>query len=580
MGKQHDLVIRGGTVADGTGSALREADIAIDGGRITAVGPSLGAGRDEIDARGRLVTPGFVDVHTHYDAQAMWDSRLQPSSWHGVTTAVMGNCGVGFAPVRAGDRDRLIELMEGIEDIPGTVLKEGLSWSWESFGEYLDAVDQRPRDMDVCAQLPHGALRVYVMGERAVRLEAATDQDIAAMRALACEAMQAGAIGFSTSRSVNHKTLKGDPTPTLRANEAELTGIAMGLKDAGAGVLEFISDWDTPDAATEFAMIRRVVERSGRPLSFSLFQRPTTPNVWRELLDMTGAAARDGLPIRAQVAPRTIGVLLGLQGSRNPFYVCAAYKAIAALPLAERVAIMRDPQFKAKLLDEARDFAQGDAMQKRLASFDRMFVLGAVPDYEPPLSESVAARAARAGRAPADLAYDLLLEDDGRAFLLAPFANYVSGNLDVCREMLLDPNTMPGLGDGGAHVSIISDASYCTYLLSHWGRDRASGRIPVEELVRKQTSFNAHAMGLLDRGVLAPGLKADVNVIDFGQLRVEAPTMAHDLPSGGRRLLQGARGYVATIVSGEVTYRDGQPTAALPGRLVRVKADPRLAPRP
>jgi len=569
MDNRHDLIIRGGTLADGTGAALREADIAIDDGRITAVGTGLGGAREEIDARGRLVTPGFVDVHTHYDAQALWDSRLQPSSWHGVTTAVMGNCGVGFAPVKPADRDLLIELMEGIEDIPAAVLKAGMAWSWESFGQYLDALDGRPRDMDLCAQLPHGALRVYVMGERAVRLEAANEQDIAAMRRLAGEAVKAGAIGFSTSRSVNHKTLKGDPTPTLRANEAELTGIAMGLKDAGAGVLEFISDWDAPDARTEFDMIRRVVERSGRPLSYSLFQRPAAPDAWRDLLEMTRAAAREGLPIRAQVAPRTIGVLHGLQGSRNPFFVCPAYKAIAALPLAERVALMRQPAFKAKVLEESRHFAHGDPMQRRLAAFDRMFLLGEVPDYEPPLSESIAARAARQGRAPADLAYDLLLEQDGRGFILAPFANYAAGNLDVCREMLLDENTLPGLGDGGAHVSIISDASYSTYLLSHWGRDRPSGRIPIEALVRKQTSVNARAMGLHDRGVIATGLKADINVIDFDRLRVQAPTMANDLPSGGRRLLQGATGYVATLVSGVVTYREGQATGALPGRLVR-----------
>jgi N-acyl-D-aspartate/D-glutamate deacylase len=575
MGERFDLVIRGGSVIDGTGAAMREADVGMRDGVIAAVGQGLGPGTEEIDARGLLVTPGFVDVHTHYDAQAMWDSRLQPSSWHGVTTAVMGNCGVGFAPVRAGDHDKLVELMEGVEDIPGAVLNEGLEWGWESFEQYLDAVAARPRDIDLCAQLPHGALRVYVMGDRAVRLEPATDDDIARMRVLAREAALAGAIGFSTSRSLNHRTLKGDPIPSLRAGEAELMGIAMGLADAGRGVLEYISDWDTPDAATEFAMVRRIVERSGRPLSFSLAQRHSTPGLWRELLALTDAAAADGLPIRAQVAPRPIGVLLGLQGSRNPFTPCPAYREIAQRPLAERVAIMRDPAFRAKVLEQARARADGDAFQRRVAAWDRMFPLGAQPDYEPPLSDSIAARAARAGVEPAAFAYDLLLESEGRSFILAPFANYADGNLDVCHTMLENPNTLVGLGDGGAHVSIISDASFSTYLLTHWGRDRDHDRIPLERLVHKHTQGNARAVGLLDRGVIAPGLKADLNVIDFGRLAVRAPAMAHDLPAGGRRLLQPAAGYVATVVGGVVTYRDGEPTGALPGRLVR---GPQAAP--
>jgi N-acyl-D-aspartate/D-glutamate deacylase len=465
--------------------------------------------------------------------------------------------------------------MEGVEDIPGAVLNEGLEWGWESFEQYLDAVAARPRDIDLCAQLPHGALRVYVMGDRAVRLEAATDEDIARMRVLAREAALAGAIGFSTSRSLNHRTLKGDPIPSLRAGEAELMGIAMGLADAGRGVLEYISDWDTPDAATEFAMVRRIVERSGRPLSFSLAQRHSTPGLWRELLALTDAAAADGLPIRAQVAPRPIGVLLGLQGSRNPFTPCPAYREIAQRPLAERVAIMRDPAFRAKVLEQARARADGDAFQRRVAAWDRMFPLGAQPDYEPPLSDSIAARAARAGVEPAAFAYDLLLESEGRSFILAPFANYADGNLDVCHTMLENPNTLVGLGDGGAHVSIISDASFSTYLLTHWGRDRDHDRIPLERLVHKHTQGNARAVGLLDRGVIAPGLKADLNVIDFGRLAVRAPAMAHDLPAGGRRLLQPAAGYVATVVGGVVTYRDGEPTGALPGRLVR---GPQAAP--
>jgi len=564
-----DILIRGGTVADGTGGPLRDVDVALRQGRIVAIGKNLGSAKEEIDARGKLVTPGFVDIHTHYDGQAVWDSRLQPSSWHGVTTAVMGNCGVGFAPVRKADRERLIELMEGVEDIPGAALHEGLSWDWESFGEYLDALDAGSRDIDICAQLPHGALRVFVMGERGANLEAATEADLGEMRRLAKEAANAGAIGFSTSRTLNHRTVKGDPTPSLRATEAELIAIANGLKDAGAGVLEFISDWDTPDLETEFGMVRRLVAESGRPLSFSLGQRHSEPDNWRKLLHLTDKAVSDGLNIRAQVAPRPVGVLLGLQGSRNPFSTLAAYKQIAEKPFEERVAIMRQQEFRARLLDEAKELPEGPAAHRRLAAFDRMFALGDPPDYEPPLSDSIAACASRAGRSAAELAYDILLEQDGRSFILAPFANYAHGNLDVCREMLDSPHTLVGLGDGGAHVSIISDASFSTYLLAHWGRDRPVGRFPIERLVRKHTMDNARAVGLLDRAVLAPGYKADVNVIDFERLRVERPYMKADLPAGGNRLLQPASGYTATIVSGRVTYREGEATEELPGRLVR-----------
>ena len=571
MADNFDLLIRGGTVVDGTGAAQREADVALKDGRIAAIGRHLGQADEEIDARGMLVTPGFVDVHTHYDGQAIWDSRLQPSSWHGVTTAVMGNCGVGFAPVRHDDRQKLIELMEGVEDIPGAVLHEGLDWSWESFGDYLDTLDRRPRDIDICAQLPHGALRVYVMGDRAIRLEEATDSDLAAMRHLAGEAIRAGAIGFSTSRTINHRTLKGDPTPSLRANEAELMAIALGLKDAGQGVMEYISDWNTPDVDSEFEMVRRLVEQSGRPLSYSLFQRHTTAtDEWRHTLALTAAAAHDGLPIRGQVAPRPIGVLMGLQGSRHPFITTAAYREIARLPLADRLARMRDPVFRARVIAQALELASsGDPFQRRLSAFERVFPLGDPPDYEPPLSSSIAAQAAREGRCATQLAYDLLLENDGRNFLLAPFANYAQGNLDVCGDMIDSPHTLLGLGDGGAHVGIISDASFPTYLLAHWGRDRAHGRRPVEQLVKKLTADNARAVGLLDRGILAPGMKADVNVIDFSRLRVESPYMRADLPAGGQRLLQPARGYVATIVSGQITYRDGEPASALPGRLIR-----------
>lgn len=565
MSASFDVVIRGGSVADGTGAPLRDVDVAIRDGRIVQVGVVNGSGREEFDARGKLVTPGFVDVHTHYDGQATWDNHLAPSSWHGVTTAVMGNCGVGFAPVRPQDHDRLIELMEGVEDIPGVTLHEGLKWNWESFPEYLDVLDTRRRDIDICAQLPHGALRVYVMGERGANLEAATDTDIAAMRRLAAEAARAGAIGFSTSRTLNHKTAKGDPTPSLRATEAELTAIAMGLKDANSGVLELISDFNTPDVKTEFAMIRRIVEASGRPLSLSLGQRHSRPDGWKEILAEIDAAVDAGLPITGQVAPRPIGVLLGLQCSSNPFASLASYVEITKRPFAERLAIMRVTEFRERLLAEARIAAD----QGRGANFRMIFPLGDRPNYEPDEATALAATAEREGRDVLELAYDLLIANGGKDFLFSPFSNYAHYNLDACGEMLAADNTIPGLGDGGAHVGLISDASYTTYLLSHWGRDRVRGRFDLAWLVKRQTYDTAAAMGLRDRGLIAPGMRADINVIDLARLGCELPYMAYDLPAGGKRLLQPASGYEHTFVAGIETYRHGTATGALPGRLVR-----------
>ena len=564
----YDLVIRGGNVADGLGGALRVADVAVKDSKIADLGSVSGKGAEEIDARGLLVTPGFVDIHTHYDGQATWDSRLAPSSWHGVTTAVMGNCGVGFAPVRVDDRERLVELMEGVEDIPGAVMNEGLKWNWHSFGDYLDAVEARPRDIDIAAQLPHGALRVYVMGERGAKLEPATESDIAEMRRLTAEAMRAGAIGFSTSRSLNHRTVKGDPTPSLRATRAELMGIAMGMKDAGSGVIELLSDFNTPDAQTEFSMLRDLVAESGRPLSFSLAQGGSWADGWKGLLAMIEGATKDGLPIRGQVAPRPIGLLLGLQGTLNPFVAHEAFAAIKDKSLAEKVAAMRDPAFRARIMAE-NDAKQTHPLARRVMQFDQIYPLGNPPDYEPPRETAIAMQAERTGRDAADIAYDMLLEDEGRAFLFSPFANYVNYNLDCCGEMIAHPDTVMGLGDGGAHVGIISDASYTTYLLTHWGRDRAHGRFDLGYLVKRQTADTARAVGLMDRGVLAPGMKADINVIDFEKLRVNAPKMAFDLPAGGKRLLQAADGYVATIVSGAVAYRDGNATNVLAGKLVR-----------
>jgi N-acyl-D-aspartate/D-glutamate deacylase len=568
MASNFDLVIRGGNVADGLGGGLRELDVGVKQGKIAALGKISTAGLEEIDARGLLVTPGFVDIHTHYDAQAVWDSRLAPSSWHGVTTVVMGNCGVGFAPVRIDDREKLIELMEGVEDIPGAVLHQGLTWNWESFGEYLNALDEHPRDVDVCAQLPHGALRVYVMGARAVALEPATEADVAQMRVLAADAMRACALGFTTSRTLNHRTVKGDPTPSLRATQAELMGIGLGMKDAGSGVIELISDFNYPDPITEFAMIRGLVVQSGRALSLSLAQTQQSSDGWRDLLALIEQASRDRLPIRGQVAPRPIGLLLGLQGTLNPFVAHESFARIKDQTLAEKVAAMRDPSFRACVMAE-NGAAQTHPLARRLSVFDQIFPLGNPPNYEPSRDSSVEAEARRIGCAAAELAYDMLLQDEGRSFLFAPFANYADFNLDCCGEMIGHPDCVMGLGDGGAHVGIISDASYPTYLLAHWGRDRARGRFDLGYLVKRQTADTARAVGLLDRGVIAPGMKADLNVIDFDRLKVGRPKMAFDLPAGGKRLMQGADGYVATVISGEISYRDGVETSALAGKLVR-----------
>ncbi len=560
-----DLVIRGGTVIDGTGSAPREADVGIIGNRITAVGAIAGNGAEEIDAKGKLVTPGFVDIHTHYDAQAVWDTHMAPSSWHGVTTAVMGNCGVGFAPCKPADRERLIELMEGVEDIPGAVMHEGLKWEWESFGEYLDALDRRRRDIDICALLPHAAVRVFVMGDRAINLENANQGDIAQMRQIAKDAMQAGAFGFSTSRSLSHKTLKGDPTPTLRAQEEELRGIALGMKDAGSGMLEMVSEW-APDHNAEFAMLRRVIEACERPAVFTLTQRHSRPDVWRDLLRHADKAAADGLPIRPVVAPRAIGVLLGLAGSQNPFSGCPTYKAIAHLPVAERARRMADPTVRAKILSEDPRKDSTFPLFHRL-DFNFMFRFGNPPDYQPKKEDSIEAIAARENRSPPEVAYEILIEDDGANFIYTPLGNYAYGDLSMPETVLDNRNCIMGLGDGGAHVAFILDAGYQTWLLSHWGRDQK--RWDVTELVRRLTSDTAQAAGLHDRGTLRPGLKADVNIIDWDKLGAGSPYVVNDLPAGGKRLLQKVTGYDATIVSGRVTFRDGQPTGTLPGQLVR-----------
>ena len=567
MERSYDLVLRGGQVIDGSGAAAFEADVAVRDGRIAAVGRGLAAGREEIDARGMLVTPGFVDIHTHYDGQATWDERLQPSSWHGVTTVVAGNCGVGFVPCRPRDHDRLIRLMEGVEDLPFPVLTAGLPWNWQSFPDYLDALQARRFDVDLGTQLPHAALRVFVMGARGADREPATQADIHAMAAIAKGAMEAGALGFSTSRTLNHRTSDGQPTPTLTAAEDELTGIALGLAAAGRGVMQLVSDFRDP--AEEFAMLRRIVERSGRPLSFTLAQAPRGKDAWKLLLAALEAATDAGLPMKAQVCGRPVGILFGLELTLNPFSFHETYKAIADQPLEARAAALADPALRARLLAEDLPM-RGPFQGSMLRDWDNIYPLEDQPDYEPTADKSVAGIAAARGLDPEVVALDHMLGHGGRGMLYHPFLNYADGSLDPSYAMLGHRDTVPGLSDGGAHVGMICDGSFPTSMLTHWTRDRTRGpKFSVEEVVRMQTADTARAVGLHDRGVIAPGYRADLNVIDYGRLTLHAPQVAHDLPAGGRRLIQKASGYVATLVAGQVTYRDGEPTGALPGRLVR-----------
>ena len=555
----HDLVLRGGTVHDGTGAEGRTADVAITDGIVTEVGRVDGPARRTIAADGLMVTPGFVDIHVHYDGQATWDQRLVPSSWHGVTTVVAGNCGVGFAPVRPADHQRLIELMEGVEDIPGAALHEGLPWTWQSFPEFLDALDGRSYDVDLATQVPHSALRLHVMGERGAAREDATAPDIEAMARLAAEAVSAGALGFTTSRTTNHRTSRGELTPTLTASTDELVGIARAVGATGAGVLQAVSDFRDVDA--EFGLLRSMAEASGRPVSFSLAD--VEGRTWRRLLDLLEQANAEGVAMTGQAAARAIGILLGLECTLHPFLENSALAGLSGMSPAEQARAMADPGLKERVVAEA------GARPGLLGSWDKMFELGDPPDYEPDPSSSIAARAARAGVDPAALAYDVIAADDGRRFLYVPIINWIDGNLDAVGAMLAHEHTVPGLSDGGAHVGTICDASFPTTLLSFWGRDRERGRLPLPYLVQQHTSATARTVGLLDRGILAPGYRGDCNVIDFENLRPRRPEMHHDLPAGGRRLLQRADGYVATVVAGQVTYESGEPTDALPGRLVR-----------
>jgi N-acyl-D-aspartate/D-glutamate deacylase len=556
----HELVIRSGTVVDGTGGAPRTADVAVDGGRITAVGRIEGRGRRELDADGLLVAPGWVDVHTHYDGQATWDTELAPSLWHGVTTVVMGNCGVGFAPVRPDRHAWLIELMEGVEDIPGTALHEGISWGWESFPEYLDVLDARAYTMDLAAQVPHAAVRGYVMGDRgADHTEVPTAVEIEAMGRIVAEAVRAGALGFSTSRTVNHRSADGRHTPSLTAGADELLGIAAAMGATGLGVFEVVAD--LVDVDDEFALLRAMVEASGRPMSITTLQNASRPDQHRRLLELIGAAATAGLPVRGQVAARPVGLIMSLDGRVHPFVSSPAFHEVAGLPAADRARALADPERRARLLAEAAPMGWG---------WDGTYPLGDRPDYDPGPTGSLAALGATHPDGPAGVALDLLLAAEGTGCLYVPVMNYADRDLRAVREMLVDPHTVPGLGDAGAHCTMICDGSFPTHLAAYWSRDAApQDRLPFEWVVARQARATAELVGLRDRGLLAPGHRADINLVDHAALGIGRPEMLHDLPAGGKRLVQRATGYVATLVAGEETVVAGEATGARPGRLVR-----------
>lgn len=564
-----DLVIRGGTVVDGTGGMPFESDVAIAGGKIVEIGTAVGKGREEIDARDRIVTPGFIDVHTHYDGQVTWEQRLAPSSDHGVTTVVMGNCGVGFAPCRPADHQMLVRLMEGVEDIPDVVMTRGVPWNWETFPDYLDALSERHTDIDFAAQLPHSPLRVYVMGERGAELEPPTDADLARMRQLTAEAVRAGAIGVSTSRTLAHRFRDGRPAPSVGTGEAEVLALAAGLRDAGRGVFQMVPDMDI-GAEPRFRLLRRIAAVSGRPVSFTFVEKAVDSEESSYLLRELDLARRDGLEIRGQVIPRPVGALLGLELSFNPFSLNPSYKAIAAAPLAQKLRELRNPGLRARLLAETPE-DPNPFFNYVVGDLEEMFVLGDPPNYHPSRQDSVAAQARQQGLDPREYIYDALLRREGHEILYRPMGNSGGERYEAAgRNLLKRDLTILGLGDGGAHYSLICDAAYPTYLLTYWSRD-ADGekQLPLPWAIKKLTSETAAAVRMNDRGLLKTGYKADLNVIDLEHLRLHAPHAVYDLPAGGRRLRQRADGYDATIVSGEITYRGGQPTGALPGRLVR-----------
>lgn len=564
---EYDTVIRGGTIVDGTGAEPYIGDVAILGNKIAAVGSVSGLGTREIQADGLLVTPGFVDIHTHYDGQAIWSDRLNPSSSHGVTTAVMGNCGVGFAPCRKADHDLLVDVMSGVEDIPGVVMAEGLSWNWETFPEYLDAVAAQKRDIDVAAFLPHSPLRVYVMGERGANREQATVEDLAQMRHLAQEAVVAGALGFASSRLMMHRTGGGEAIPSYDVAEDEVTAIAQGVRDAGGGLLQFVPDIPMAGYAPILTPMFRAAHAAGLPLTFTLGTGNTGEPIWKEAMALVEEANAAGGHVTAQVYPRPIGLVMGLEMTVSPFSLCPSYQAIAHLPLAERVAAMRTPEFKARLLAEPQN--SGHPLAAMARNWEWMFPLQTSPDYEPPAADSMAARAAAKSVPVEEFVYDFLLEDAGRSMIMLALGNFPGGSLDLLGQLIRRDDVVVGLGDGGAHYGMICDSSYPTFMLAHWARDRSQGLMGLAEVVKNLSSAPAAVAGLLDRGRIAPGYKADLNIIDHARMRLRKPEMLADLPGGGRRLDQGAEGYVATFVAGELIAENGLPTLARPGLLVR-----------
>lgn len=564
-----ELVIRNGTIVDGLGGRTYVGDVAVRDGLIVEVGTVSGDAEHVIDAAGLLVTPGFVDLHTHYDGQSIWSDRLNPSSSHGVTTALMGNCGVGFAPCRIADHEVLVDVMAGVEDIPGVVMTDGLPWTWETFPQFMDAVDSRQRDIDVAAFLPHSPLRVYVMGQRGVDREPATPADLARMRELAQEAAEAGALGFSSSRLVTHRTRTGSQIPSYDAAYDEILEIGRGIADGGGGLIQFVPD--LPDGAYQpvLQQIFDAATDAGLPVTFTLLIGNAGEPVWQDALTMVEKANDSGAEITAQVFPRPIGLMVGLDLSINPFVLYPSYREIAGLPLAERVAEMRKPDVRQRILADQPSIVPTNPIAYLSQSWEWTYPLGDDADYEPDPSESIAARARARGVSAVEEAYDRLLDDDGHAILLDALANFRDNSLDTVGDLLRRDDVVLGLGDGGAHYGMICDSSFPTYVLTHWARDRASGRFSVAAAVRELTSVPARVAGLDDQGRIAVGYKADLNVIDHQNLRLHKPVITYDLPAGGRRLDQTADGYVATIVAGEIIAENGKPTAARPGRLVR-----------
>ena len=563
-----DLIIKNGDIVDGTGSKAFKGDLGILNGTIVKIGEISDEAKNIIDASGSYVIPGFVDIHTHYDGQVTWSEELTPSSNHGVTTAVMGNCGVGFAPCRPEDKERLISLMEGVEDIPHPVLSEGLPWNWETFPEYLDSLSERQYDIDFAAQVPHGPLRVYVMGDRGANRETATPEDIEKMADLTSEAVKAGALGFSTSRTLNHQTAEGQPTPTLTAELDEMVGIAKGVQAAGSGVMQVVTDFKGND--NEFELLKEMAKQSGRPLSVSVAQHHRVTDGWRNILRTIERANSEGVKLTAQVCGRPIGVLFGLELTNNPFSAHPSFIEIKDLPLDEKLFKLRDEQFRERLLAEAPQVENNPFLRQAHARYHDMYVMQENPDYEPPPSESIASQAMELGLNPLELCLDILTRGEGKDMIYYAFLNYGESSLDPAKEMMEHPNTILGLGDGGAHCGSICDGSFTTHMLTHWTRDRKRGeKLELPWVIKAHCLDTAKAVGLNDRGVLAPGYKADINIVDLKKMQLRKPEVHFDLPAGGRRLMQYAEGYVATIVNGVPIYLDGESTGARPGRLVR-----------